>query len=164
MFSVCGPPPTAYAPKLLDSGGGVAIFSKGERFKENTNMDAPVWTFYIIIHLSRVAGFWLCGEGYPGRTENYFFILVDTISITILCGLNWIQYLKKCKINHNFFFFNSTTKLTYLLHFNLMQGKKPDHSKCNKQIDDLENQLRLITLERNQLFALHRKSKSKTAK
>lgn len=39
---MCGPPPTAYAPKLLDNGGGVASFSKGERFKENSNMDAPV--------------------------------------------------------------------------------------------------------------------------
>lgn len=38
------------------------------------------------------------------------------------------------------------------------QGKK-DHSHCNKQIADLEKELRIITQERNELF----KQKKKTA-
>merc|ERR1711911_389190 len=39
-----------------------------------------------------------------------------------------------------------------------MQGKK-DHSHCNKQIADLEKELRMITQERNELF----KQKKKTS-
>ena len=47
--SVFGPPPTAYAPKLLDSGG-VVSFTKGERFRENNpnNGDPPVSILIIV--------------------------------------------------------------------------------------------------------------------